>query len=197
MAIHLREGMKEQWQRVRAGFGSSTPAIDSMETMYRSELCELHSSEQQLCALADELWVTIRNGPLSQRVSEYAATLRSREAELESLLVGIDTRHHTDDPMHALVTNASKMAEICGEIVRDAALVASLQRMIHYMIAEYGTIAAHAKALGRFNEAARFAAYAENEKTVDGELSELAKHTLNPQATLAASKDASADKRGH
>jgi Xaa-Pro aminopeptidase len=51
--------------------------------------------------------------------------------------------------MRALVEKASRMAEHTSENVRDAALVAALQRIIHYMIAEYGTIASHAKALGR------------------------------------------------
>ena len=196
MAIHFREGLKEQWQRVRAGLGNR-PTIDGMIVMYRAELHELHNAEQQLCALADEVWVSVRNGSLAERLSEYAATLRSREAELQTVLtaVGGEPRDRTDEVMRALVEKASRMAEQSSENVRDAALVASLQRIIHYMIAEYGTIASHAKALGRMDEAAHFAEHAHRDKEVDRELSELAKSTLNPEATRAAE---SSDKtRGH
>jgi hypothetical protein len=72
MALYFREGLKEQWQRVRAGLGGR-PAIDGMLAMYRAELHELHSAEQQLCALADEIWVSVRNGLLAGRLSDYAA----------------------------------------------------------------------------------------------------------------------------
>ncbi len=97
--------------------------------------------------------------------------------------------------MRALVVKASRMAEQSSINVRDAALVASLQRIIHYMIAEYGTIAAHAKALGRMHEAAHFAQQANLDKEVDRELSELAKSTLESGSELdagAAGKDARA-----
>ena len=183
MAVHLREGLKEQWQRLRAGLGVK-PALDSLMAMYRVELRELHSAEQQLSALAEEIWVSVRNGPLADRLSEYAAALRMREAELERLLtaIGAESRERPDDVMRALVEKASRTAEQSSENVRDAALVASLQRIIHYMIAEYGTIASHAKALGRMEEAAHFAEHADRDKEVDDELSRLANSALNPEA---------------
>ena len=180
------EGLKEQWERVRAGFGGR-PAFDGLTALYHAELHELHSAEQQLGALADEVWVSVRNGPLAERLSDYAAALRVREAELGNMLTatGANSRERPDEVMRALVVKASRMAEQSSINVRDAALVASLQRIIHYMIAEYGTIAAHAKALGRLPEAAHFAQHANLDKEVDRELSELAKSTLNPEASVA------------
>ena len=68
---------------------------------------------------------------------------------------------------------------------RDAAVTASVQRIMHYKIAGYGAIAAYARALGRAAEAAHFAQLADRDKAVDGELSELAKGTLNPDAVVA------------
>lgn len=184
----LREGLKEQWQRIRAGFGNGH-AITGMEDLYQAELHDLHSAEQQLCALVDEIWVTIRHEPLAQRVGEYATDVRMRVAELEELLgqVGSISRKHPDEAMHALVRETSKTAELCADNVRDAALLAALQRIIHYLIADYGTLAAHAKALGRSSEAAKFAQHAEQNKNVDVELSVLAKVTLNPEAVSARS----------
>jgi ferritin-like metal-binding protein YciE len=185
MAGQFREGLKEQWERVRAGFGGR-PAFDSMTALYHAELHELHNAEQQLGALADEVWVSVRNGPLADRLSDYAGALRVREAELGNMLsaTGANLRERPDEVMRALVEKASKTAEQSSINVRDAALVAALQRIIHYMIAEYGTLAAHAKALGRTQEAAHFAQQANLDKDVDRELSELAKSTLNPEATV-------------
>ena len=74
------------------------------------------------------------------------------------------------------------MARVCAPTLRDAAIVASLQRIIHYKIAGYGTIAAYAKSLGRTEEAAHFSELASRDKAVDAELTRLAKGTLNPDA---------------
>jgi ferritin-like metal-binding protein YciE len=190
------QGLQERWQRLRAGFGGKTPAIDSMMAMYRAEVRELHSAEDQLCTLADELWISVRNASLSERLSEYAASLRARRVKLESVLaeLGPGRAEHADEAMRALVDKASRIAEQCSENVRDAALVASLQRIIHYMIAEHGTIAAHAKTLGRMQEAAHFAEQAELDRNVDRELSDLAKSALNPDAAAAPASDKN---RGH
>lgn len=184
----LRASLRDQWQRIRAGFGNGHPITD-LAGLYHAELYDLHSAEQQLCALVDEIWVTIRHEPLAQRVGEYATEVRSRVTEIENLLseVGASSRKHPDEAMQALVHETSKVAELCAENVRDAALLAALQRIIHYLVADYGTLAAHAKVLGRLTEAARFAQHADRNQSVDVELSVLAKVTLNPQAAVPPS----------
>lgn len=163
---------------------AAAPMIDSLELMYHAELQDLQSAELQACAVAEEIWVDMHDESLAQRVSDYAAQMRSRRADLENLLarLGPETRRHPDQAMRVLVRETSRIAETCAENVRDAAWVAALQRIIHHMIASYGTIAAHAKALGRTEDAARFAECADQEQVADAELSELAKNTLNLQA---------------
>jgi ferritin-like metal-binding protein YciE len=86
--------------------------------------------------------------------------------------------------MRALIGETQKMARVCAPKLRDAAITASLQRIVHYKVAGYGSIAAYAKSLGRTEEAAHFAELADRDKTVDGELSRLAKATLNPEAVV-------------
>lgn len=185
----LQDGLKQQWQRLTesavAGTSRVTQRIDSMETLYALELQELHSAESQLCALANKLVPLVANGPLAFRLQEYATELQSRRVDLDSLLArtGVDAREHADDAMQALVAETNKMAQICAESVRDAAVAASIQRIIHYKIAGYGTIASYAKALGRHEQAGHFAQLADRDKAIDAELTELAKATLNPEAT--------------
>ena len=84
--------------------------------------------------------------------------------------------------MRALVHEASRVAENCATNVRDVVLVATLQQMVHYLIASYGTLAAHAKALGLAEQAAQFHGYAEADRQFDLDLSSLAKTEVNPQA---------------
>ena len=177
-----REALNEQWLRIRAGLGGS-PAIDSMNAVYHAELHELRSAEIQACALADEIWVTMLNGPLAERVSQYVAALRRRTAEHAALLeLGEDARTHRNQVMRALVHESSRIAENCTTNVRDVVLVATLQHMVHYLIASYGTIAAHAKVLGFPEQAALFAGHADSDQQFDADLSTLAKTEVNPQA---------------
>lgn len=179
----LGEGLSEQFNRTRATF---TPArqIDSLESLYPAELQELHSAEKQLSTLVEEISGKFENRQLEQQLRGYATELRSRAEDLQRILTsrGINPRQHPDQAMRALANETRKMAHVCVANVRDAALVASLQRIIHYKIAGYGNVASYAKALNRTEEAARFAEYASRDKTVDRELTDLAKGTLNPQA---------------
>jgi ferritin-like metal-binding protein YciE len=162
----------------------AAPMTDSLEVMYHAELQDLQSAELQTCAAVDEIWVEMHDEALAQRVSDYGAQMRSRRADLEDLLarLGPETRRHPDRAMRALVREAIRIDETYAENLRDAAWVAALQRIIHHMIASYGTIAAHAKALGRTQDAARFAECADQEQVAVAELSELAKNTLDLQA---------------
>lgn len=187
----LQDGLRQQWQRLTESIAAPsvvTERIDSMETLYGLELQELHSAETQLCALANKLVPIVSNGPLAFRLQEYATELQSRRVDLDSLLsrTGTDAREHADDAMLALVAETNKMAQVCAENVRDAAVAASVQRIIHYKIAGYGTIASYAKALGHHEQAGHFAQLADRDKAIDAELTELAKATLNPAATQNA-----------
>jgi ferritin-like metal-binding protein YciE len=186
---NFKQGAREQMRRLRQAIGAETAAtLETMGELYAAELQELHSAERQLAGVTERIAPVMQNEALSLRVDEYATELRSRQADLESLLArsGIDPRAHPDEAMRALLNETEKMARVCAPIVRDAALAASLQRIIHYKIAGYGTIAAYAKSLGRSEEAAHFAELAARDKAVDADFSRLAKGTLNLEAAKTA-----------
>ena len=166
---------------------TSSKRLDSFEGMYEAELQELHSAEGQLGQLANDLARTMAHPELAFRLQEYASELQARRRDLENFLarIGAEARGEMDDAMHALIAETEKMWRVSAANVRDAAVTASVQRIMHYKIAGYGAIASYAKALERSSEAAHFAQLAERDKTVDGELSELAKGTLNPDAVVA------------
>lgn len=203
----IREGLREQWNRLavqaddavqRVG-DRSAPLLDSMDAMYAAELQELHSAESQLIMLSRELMRVIGNAQLAFRIEEYATELQVRKADLEGLLArrNADRREHPDDAMRALIHETHKMAEVSAENVRDAAIAASIQRIIHYKIAGYGTIAAYAKALGRLDDAEHFAQLADRDKTIDAEITEFAKGILNPEAAMSPQETPASEMRTH
>lgn len=179
------QGLKEQARRLSHVVGrTSAERLDTMSELFRCELQELYSAETQLANALERAAASLQNESLSQRIDEYVAELRARRADLEALLTreGIDPGAHPDDAMHALLIEMGKMARLRVPSVREAALIASLQRIIHYKIAGYGTIAAYAKVLGKIDQAGRLAEWAARDRTIDQSLTDLAKSTLNPQA---------------
>jgi ferritin-like metal-binding protein YciE len=183
---HVKAALKDRGAETLADL-TSNRRLDSLDAMYEAELQELHSAEGQLCGLANDLARTMSHPELAFRLQEYATELQARRTDLESLLARInaDLEGEADDAMRALIEETEKMWRVCAANVRDAAVTASVQRIMHYKIASYGAIAAYAKALGRETEAAHFAQLADRDKAVDAELSELAKGTLNPEAAVA------------
>src|SRR3712207_8625447 len=73
--------------------------------------------------------------------------------------------------------------------VRDAGLIASFQRILHYRIAGYGTVAAYARALGETYHGGALAGFADRDKEVDAQLSDLAQTIINPAAAQADAAD--------
>src|SRR3712207_3005921 len=66
--------------------------------------------------------------------------------------------------------------------LRDAGIIASAQRVEHYEIAVYGSLATWAKQLGLDEDVQTLLAILEEEKRTDERLSLLAKRMINPDA---------------
>lgn len=164
---------------------SDAAAITSMDALYVAELQELHSADTQLLALLPKVSRALSGSAAAERLKAYADELASQRQRLDAILRdrGADPRQHPDDAMRALARETEKMLGVGGQRqLRDAALIASVQRIIHYRIATLGTVAAYAKTLGREAEAASLAAFADNEKAIDAVLTDLAKDVTNPAA---------------
>jgi ferritin-like metal-binding protein YciE len=192
----LGEGMREQWQRLRARVRVGAGGIDSMETLYVEELQELASSAAQLEALTLDLEHGVSDVELLRKLRGYAAIIRSRRQDLERVLntSGRRAYGHLDQAMQALAEETRKMARIRNSAVREAALVESLQRLLHYQIAACGSAAAHAEALGQQEAAAQLAEFCERDKAFDAELTDVAK-VLNPRAASGRNRRATTEIR--
>jgi ferritin-like metal-binding protein YciE len=196
----LRDGLGEQWSRLRSGLRTTAAAeISNMETLYVEELQELHSAEVQMSGLVASLAPTIENVELERLLQGYDTEMRSRAQDLARILKSrsLDPRAHPDQAMRALVNESRKMADVCATNVRDAALIASLQRILHYKIAGYGSVATYGKLLGSVQDSARLAEYADRDKQFDKELSLLATQVVNPAARSQPDASAGAASTTH
>jgi ferritin-like metal-binding protein YciE len=88
--------------------------------------------------------------------------------------------------MQALVHETMKMlAMLGGDDLRDAGLIASAQKLVHYEIAAYGTAAALAGQLDLRDEQRMLHRSLDEERETDVLLTRIAKREVNPDALAA------------
>ena len=84
--------------------------------------------------------------------------------------------------MHAILSETDKWADMIKDgHLKDAGLIASLQRMEHYEIAVLGTLAHWAGKLGFDQDASVLSRILEQDKATDAHLSEIAEDAVPPE----------------
>lgn len=183
--VPLGKGYANMFRMMAKPFMSGAASIDNFHTMYVNELQELHSAKGQVEDLLQALENAVEHGAVRQNLSSYRSQVRRHQEQIASILERCDASPelHEDDAMEALVKETEKMRKVSGsEALRDAGIVASLQRLIHHQIAGLGTAATYAKTMDRMSEAETLHRLMEEDKAVDEALSGLAKELINPAA---------------
>jgi len=159
--------------------------ITTFKDMYIAELQELRSVEGQLAAALSRMVETAANPSLKDALAHHCEQTQVQAQRLDSMLQkhGANPRAHTDQAMQALVAEADKMlAMVKMQDLRDAALIASAQKLEHYEIAAYGTAAALAGQLGLRDDQQLLHQTLNEEKAADTLLTRLAKREVNQDA---------------
>jgi ferritin-like metal-binding protein YciE len=160
--------------------------INNFDDLYLAELSEASSFEHILSDGLSELANRVSSDRLRQAISGNSGRAGTQESELDRLMKkhGHKPGEHVDHSMQEMVAEARKMAEMVDEgPLRDAAIIASMQRMKHYEIAVYGTLAAYAHHLGLEDDEKALGAILDHEKDIDQNLSRIAGEVVGPQAT--------------
>jgi len=126
---------------------------------------------------------TARN--LADALEGHLEETKHQVTRLEEVFVSLDEKASARkcEAMEGLINEADHMMEETKlGAVRDAGIIAAAQKIEHYEIASYGTLATFAKTLGEHDAAAILAEIMEEEKESDEALTQLAKASINEQA---------------
>jgi len=159
--------------------------VDNFRDMYKAELQELRSVEAQLVDALPKMADAARRPELKQAIQSHLQETRSQRDRLDEILRrhGAELREHVDQSMQAIVREADKWARMVQDSdLRDAGLIASAQRVEHYEIAVYGTLATWAQQLGLDEDERTLRAILDEEKRADEKLTAIAKRVVNPDA---------------
>lgn len=158
--------------------------IDDLESLYVSELQEACSFEAQIAEALAPLADKATDPTLREFIHHDVPGAEGRCKTLAGLLElrSADPEGHTDGSMQAILAETRDWAEkIPAAEARDAALIASLQRMRHYKMAVYGTLVDWARRMDRDDDADALGEILEAEKEADSKLSEIARESVNPR----------------
>ncbi len=159
--------------------------VNDFRHLYLAELEELRSVEAQMAGNLDRLAGQATDPRLSQEIETHQAQTAGHRDRLDALLQAHGGRPdgHDDASMHAIIDESGKwVGMIADGALKDAAMIASLQRMEHYEISVLGTLAQWARMLGHDNDARVLDAILDVDRQTDARLSAIADETVNPAA---------------
>ena len=159
--------------------------VNNLRDLYIAELQELRSVEGQLIEALPRMAEVAGHPELKQGIQTHLEETRSHQSRIEEALRRhkAEPREHVDQAMQAMLQEAEKWANMVQDRdLRDAGIIASVQRVEHYEIAVYGSLATWAKQLGLDEDVQALLAILEEEKRTDERLSMLAKRMINPDA---------------
>lgn len=163
---------------------------ESLKELYIDELKDLFSAETQLTKALPKMAKAATSEELREGFEEHLVQTKGHVERLQQIFDMLEEKPTGKKcmGMEGLIKEGSEvMGEDFEDAVMDAALISAAQRVEHYEIAGYGTVAAYADLLGEADQASLLRETLEEEKETDEKLTELAKE-INVEAEGGASE---------
>ena len=159
--------------------------LNNLKDLYLEQLRDLYSAESQLISALPEMANAASHSELKRGFQEHLEQTRQHKQRLDELFSGLGASPSGEDceAMEGLIKEGQEILQMQGDSsVKDAALIAAAQRVEHYEIAAYGTVATFAEMLGRSEDKMTLGRTLEEEKATDEKLTKLARQVVNPDA---------------
>lgn len=161
--------------------------LNSLHELLVSELHDLLSAERQLLKIFPKVIKAASHKELREVLQEHMQETSTHEQRLEQCFqkLGIPAKPGRSHGMIGLISAWMELeaAEALPD-VRDAAIIASVQRMEHYEIAGYGCARAFAQVLEENEVAELLQDTLKEEEECDRDLTHLANSVINQEAEI-------------
>lgn len=171
-------------------------AMDSLEDVMIDLLRDIYHAEKQLVGALPKMQKAAATPELKDAFENHLEQTRGQIRRLEEVFSALEMK-----PSAKLCHGMKGLVEEGKEVIAekrganpdaiDAALIAAAQKVEHYEITAYGTLATFAKQLGRDDIAELFEETLSEEEETDELLSKLAEESINSRA--AAGEDEEGD----
>ena len=159
-------------------------AAENLHDLFVDELRDVYDAEKQLTKALPKMAKATENEELRSAFEEHLEITRMQIGRLEEVFkgLGVAARGKPCKGMKGLIEEGQeKMEELEESSTMDAALIGAAQKVEHYEIATYGTLATFAEVLGLEDAKDLLGQNLEEEKEADGRLTTIASQ-INPQA---------------
>lgn len=166
-------------------------AADGLRELFTDSLKDIYWAEKALVKALPKMAKNATSQNLITAINEHLAVTQEQVSRLEEVFksVGEKAAAKKCDAMEGLIKEGeSIMEETEKGPVRDAGIIAASQKIEHYEIAAYGTLAAFAATLGEDDAVLLLEKTLAEEKQADTTLTEAAYNTINFDAEQAAGK---------
>jgi len=160
--------------------------MKSIEDVFIHLLSDTYSAEKQLTRALAKM---AREASSEKLSAAFKAHLEETQGQIERIDQVVDSvpdlkiKRMKCVAMEGLIEEANEVTESTDKNeVRDAALIAAAQKVEHYEIASYGTLATLAEQLGYSKAVKLLAETLEEEKETDLKLTDLAVGNINKKA---------------
>ncbi|RYY99472.1 MAG: ferritin-like domain-containing protein [Chitinophagaceae bacterium] len=158
-----------------------------LRELFIEELRDIYWAEKHLTKALPKMRKAATNPELASAFENHLAQTEEQISRVEEVfgIMGEPARAKKCEAMEGLVKEAQQGIEDTpkGSNVRDAALIICAQKVEHYEIAAYGSLAQLAKTLGENEVAQLLGETLEEEKQTDELLTELAVSGINISAS--------------
>jgi len=159
--------------------------IDSLKKLYVHELKDLWSAENQLMAILPRAIESAGDDHLKKALASHEKETEGQIGRLETIFEDLEfgAGGHRCEGMAGLIEELkSAFGPEVDDSVRDAMMIAALQRIEHYEMAGYGVARTFAEKLGEFEASDLLQASLDEEGAADRKLTRLAERSLNFEA---------------
>ncbi len=163
--------------------------VNDLQGLYVSQLKDAYSAETQLVNALPKMIKNAQSKELKTALESHLEETRGHVQRLETIFSELKYKPGGEKcaAMAGLVKEADELVgeHVQNKDVADAAIVCACQKVEHYEMATYGSLATYAKALGRPKDADLLGETLNEEKLADQKLTTIAESVANPEAAAA------------
>lgn len=166
--------------------------VESLHDLFVEELRDMYDAEKRLLRALPKMAKAASDEDLQNAFRSHLKETERQVGRLEQVFktVSEKPRGKKCDGIMGIVEEGNKAIEELEEgPVLDAALIAGGQKVEHYEIASYGTLAYFAELLGNSRAKDLLGETLDEEKAADEKLNDIAKSDVNRQALTGDAED--------
>ena len=159
--------------------------LDSMKKLFVHELKDLHDAETQILKTLPKMADKASHAELRSAFQEHHRQTEDHVRRLEQIFdeLGEKPGGVKCKGIRGIISEGDEvLKDKSDEEVRDAAMIASAQRVEHYEIAAYGSARNYARMLGNDRASSLLQQTLDEEGETDRKLSTIAESRVNPDA---------------